>query len=400
MKMKKYLAIKKINIPKLLNFLFLFLAIMDPTRNIFHLTEVAFILLIFANCKRISFNYLPFIVFCLMSYFLSLSFSITNQNFDKAREISLLTSYSFLFYLFFSKSSKLKTFYYFYRIGLLMSVIVVGIGLFFIFFEDIGLMFINFFRDEKNTIMFSSARRILFVVIISVFYKTSPMIVLLLSYSLYLLFKTHKKKYFIHSSLFMANLLFSGTRANILSALLIVCFIFLFHLYFDKKSIFFFPVLTFLCIAGALILIFLLITTKDASASVKDLHMESEWDLFLSNPIRTFFVGYGPGSMFYTKGWKMFTSQTEVSYMELIRNYGFFGAAGIIFMFLYPFILMFKNKKYEPMLKLSLSLGYLAYLFIAGTNPFLNCATGYLTMSIFYYMANTDITKETGVHHD
>ncbi len=122
--------------------------------------------------------------------------------------------------------------------------------------------------------------------------------------------------------------------------------------------------------------------------------MESEWELFLTNPIRTFFIGFGPGSMFYTKGWRRYTSQTELSYMELIRNFGFVGALGILCVFAYPFFLLFKNKSYNLMLKISLAWGYLAYLFIAGTNPFLNCATGYLTVSIFYYIANNDISKE------
>lgn len=388
------ISLKKYKISYLFNFLFLFLAILDPTRSIFHLTEVVLVLCLFFNCKKFYYRYSIFIIYVMAVYFFSLAFSYTNQQFEKAREISLLTSYIFLFYLLLSKDDSNKTFLCFYKICIIMSIIVILIAILFFLFNELASLFITYFVDEKSTIMFTPARRFLNLEIIGVFYRTSPMIVLLLPFSLVIFFETRKIRYFIHSILFMGNLLFSGTRANILSAILLFGFVFVCHLWYNKKSVFFFPTILIGGIGAAMLLIFLIITMKDASASVKDLHKISEWDVFLGNPIRTLFVGYGPGSMFYTRAWGRMTSQTELSYLELIRNYGVLGAIGILSIYVYPLFLMMKNRVYPIIYRLTLALGYVAYLFIAGTNPFLNCATGYLTVSIFYYMANNNVITE------
>lgn len=385
---------KKLDMALISNFFFLFFSIMDPTRNIFHFTEISLLFFLVFNYKKICWEYLPVIIFCISVYFISLSFAITNQVFDTPRELSLLTSYVFLFYILFSKATGNKTFLYFYKLGIAMSIIVIIIAMLFLLFNQLALIFINFLVDKKGTIMFTNAKRFLSFTIIGVFYRTSPMITLLLPFSLERYYSTKKRKYLFHSVLFASNLLLSGTRANILSAILLLGFIFLFHLWFNRKSLFAFPIFTIIILFAAVVLILLIILTKDASSSVKDLHRESEIEVLFANPIRTFFVGYGPGSKFYTKAWGRTTSQTELSYFEIIRNYGLIGGGGILLIFFYPLFLMLRTLKYSVLLRCSLSLGYLAYLFIAGTNPFLNCATGYLTVSIFYYMANVNILDE------
>lgn len=99
--------------------------------------------------------------------------------------------------------------------------------------------------------------------------------------------------------------------------------------------------------------------------------------------------------MFWTDGWGgRYTSQTELSYLEIIRNYGLIGATVIIVLFFSPFMSIVNNKKISTYYKYSFSIGYLAYLFIAGTNPLLNCATGYLTLALFAYMANHNVVLE------
>lgn len=391
----KYKVLKKIRLSTLLNFIFLFLSILDPTRSIFHATEVVMLLFFLWNIKKIDFEYLPAIFFCIGIWFLSLGFAITNQTFDKSREISLLTSYIFLFYLLYQKNASNKTFYSFYIIGKLMSLIVITLGVLFLLFPSVGEIAIAFFSSDNSTIMFSSARRVLFITVISVFYKTSPMIVLLLAYSTAKFFATKKKNYFFDSLLFFINLFFSATRANILSAILIIGIVFLAYLFYIKKAKNIFPFfLLAIFIAATALVLMLLMQKGEASLNTKKLHQQSILQLLFSNPLRSIFVGYGPGSLFWTAGWRNYTAQTELSYLELIRNYGLIGGCGIICVFLSPFIVMLHNRELSSYYKVSFSIGYLAYLFIAGTNPFLNCATGYLTLSLFFYMAYNNILKE------
>jgi hypothetical protein len=285
-------------------------------------------------------------------------------------------------------------FKYFYNASLLMSILVILLSVFFSLNKNVALVFINYFRNDKSTIMFSSARSFLSLTIVSIFYKSSPIIVLSLSAAFSAALAKRTKKYFIEALLFFLNLVFSGTRANILSAVMVISLIYLFYKLFYQKKINTFGILLSIISSFSLILVISLFKYKDPSMDVKNLHLESEMDLFQSNWVRTFFCGFGPGQLFYTKGWSRMTSLTELSYLELIRNYGVLFSIGILAIYLYPIIVIDKLKIYSKYYEISLCLGYILYLLISATNPFLTSSTGYLLLSMFYYTANQDVFKE------
>lgn len=148
-------------------------------------------------------------------------------------------------------------------------------------------------------------------------------------------------------------------------------------------------------LAIGFILVFELLTdTRNASLDRKKLHLLSEIELFDTNWLRTLFVGFGPGTKFYTAGFNDFVALCELSYMELFRNYGIFPGIGILFIFAYPIILLFNNKNYSLFYKFSFFIGFLSYMFIAGTNPFLNSMTGFTVLAVFYYMAQNNVFEE------
>lgn len=389
-------TLKKITLSYFLNFCFLFFAILDPTRTIFHLTEIFMFLCFFVNIRTMNYKYFSQIIFCVAFWFISLGFSMDGQKFDISREISLLTSYSFLFFLLLSNKTSNKTFYCFYRIGKIMSIIVIYISLLYMLSPDLAVKLIEFFSIKNSTIMFSSAKNVVFFTMISVFYRTSPMIVLLLSFSIAKFLESKTKRFFIDSILFALCLFFSATRANVLSTFLIIGIVFLLYLNYIKKSKYLFPFLLLIFFSGAfLIILHIFMQKSEPSLTVKRMHLDSTLFILSSHPIRSLFVGFGPGSYFWTNAWGgQWTSQTELSYLELIRNYGLIGGIGISAIFLLPLISIFSNKSITKYYKMALSTGYIAYLFIAGTNPFLNCATGYLTLSIFTYMANNNVVRE------
>ncbi|HIW35788.1 MAG TPA: hypothetical protein IAA30_02255, partial [Candidatus Treponema faecavium] len=69
------------------------------------------------------------------------------------------------------------------------------------------------------------------------------------------------------------------------------------------------------------------------------------------------------------------------SYLELIRMFGIFFSILIVCIYIRPFFLIRKIENFE---NLSLAISYLAYLFIAGTNPLLIGPTGFMALWIAY----------------
>jgi hypothetical protein len=273
-----------------------------------------------------------------------------------------------------------------------MSLIVVFLGFFFLYNRTIGHLFISFFSNDSGNIMFAEQKAFLSLVLVSVFYKTSPIVVIALAFSSVCFLETKKKRYLLGSVLFILNLFFSGTRANIVSGLLITVLVFFFYQFYFKKKIVFSGIII-LCVSFlAFCLIFILLSqTGEASYDTKKLHYISYLELFGTDYLRTIVLGFGPGSEFFSRGFEAMTASTELSYMELIRNYGLLNAIIIVSFYVYPLIVLFFSRKYSKFEKYSLLVSFLSYLFIAGTNPFLNSMTGYMVLSIFYLVIQKNI---------
>lgn len=129
------------------------------------------------------------------------------------------------------------------------------------------------------------------------------------------------------------------------------------------------------------LIVFLLLTDETSgSSAIKYGHLVSIRKL-LSGNLNIFLFGNGPGSLYYSEGFKGFTYLSEVSYYELLRNYGLFSAVIICFVYFSPLIIFFLQKKILPF---SIFISYLAYLFIAGTNPLLMVPQGYIVLILVY----------------
>lgn len=384
-----------------LNCIFLFLAIIDPTRSIFHLTEVVLFLLLTTSFvidySNLKFRYIPLLIFCLFSWAISVSLSISGQSFDEDRKMSLLTAHVFLLYTLFQNISYNRSYYMFYQVGKIMSYIVVIIGVSLLFFSVIAEKVVLFFAINNDTILFNPlGRAFLNVPMLSIFYRTSPMVTLLLPFSFVSYLSTRKRKFFVDTILFSTNLIFSGTRANIFACLVILFLVYTYHIKYIKRDSKTFYFICSVSICFILYILMLLINqTNDLSYETKAGHLEASIRLFEKYPIRTILVGFGPGSIFWTDGWGgTFTSTTELSYIDLIRSYGIIGSLGVLGFYFLSFKSFLKNAYLNNFYKFSLSVGFIMYLFIAGTNPFLNCATGYLTLSLYFYMGKNNILNE------
>jgi hypothetical protein len=390
--------ISKINLKDIsyfANIILLFSIIIDPANVFFGIKDIAFLFFVATSFPYARFkNVYIFITFCMV-YFITFSVGIiTNQDIDFAFAFGALKSFLFLSYLFWMAEDYLHIFSNFYKLSLLMSIIVIILYILMSIFRPLEAIIYAFFT-EKNNFIRAGRRMTLGIRFYTVFFPTSPISVISLSVALFFLFSKRKIKYFLHSCIFFLCLFFSGTRANMLSGILIVIFLTLFYLLYYKKSLLTF-VVTF-CSASVIgmILIMLLLTDRASRSSiVKSGHSESTLLLFSENPLRFLFIGTGPGSTFYTTGFDEVTAQTELTYFELIRNYGLLFTLLIISILCVPFLNIINNKHYDKLLKFSLLLGYLSYLFIAGTNPLLLSSTGLIVIAVMFYISNNNILRE------
>ena len=117
-------------------------------------------------------------------------------------------------------------------------------------------------------------------------------------------------------------------------------------------------------------------------------------DLFSRNPVKFFFTGFGPGAYMYSEGFQEVISLTELSYLELIKNFGLLMTTWLVMMFGIPLLKNVTNVKNSKLGRFSLGLSYLAYLFIAGTNPLLTTSTGLIVFVIALYLSNKNIENE------
>ena len=147
-----------------------------------------------------------------------------------------------------------------------------------------------------------------------------------------------------------------------------------------------YPGVLIFCILFFVLLAVLLMESDEPSNMIKYAHLVSYKELFTENPEYLLF-GQGPGTEFYTKGFRMMTMKTEWTYLELLRNYGLFCLPLLYVIMLPLFKLLLLARQHES--ALAMASAYFIYLITAGTNPLLLSSTGMLVvLSGYSYVDN------------
>ena len=349
------LLFEKIEVTKLFLFVLLFISIFMP----FYGLSIGLINNFIHNSNIGS------IVYFNSFFFFSLALIIVNERF----ELTKILNYSSLLLVLIT-------------IGF-YSVLIVNPNLFGKIYE--------YFVIEKQAAVYG-LRNYGGFTILQMFYKTSPLLVFPLSYYLYQLLIVQNKKNLILQIFILLSILItlflSGTRANMISLLLIVIFYFSFYIY--KKSKILFTILGSIYILISFYAIYkvggLLLNIQEESNMVKFGHLKSYIEYF-NNHIGEFIFGQGLGGSFYSSGINQLTNITELSYFELIRIWGFPITVIFLLVLMLPLYYEIKSKNISH-----LFIAYMAYLFIAGTNPLLLSSTG---MIVLVYVFSEIVLKQT-----
>lgn len=203
-------------------------------------------------------------------------------------------------------------------------------------------------------------------------------------FSLFSLMYYFKKRRYAVVGIILFSILLCGSRTPILASLSMVFY----FIYQKKKSSRRFLKITFFLTILALGL-YLLGDKEDISINVKTASLET----YLSGmtDIKNLLFGTGLASSFFVKGHDAVLMNTELTYLDIIRNYGLFMGMFMIYLLFRP--ILYFNK---------LSTNYKDYIFvyflcfvIAASNPFYFSSTGFYVLAFILVIShNKSIIKK------
>jgi len=224
--------------------------------------------------------------------------------------------------------------------------------------------------------------------VLGIYYRSAPILLLPLSIYFNDLLNKNKRnvKTFLIFLLLFATILLSGTRALMLSGCGVVFFVLINKMdsiYFWRKSV---PIILMIGTTAILFATLLFLSDKQETSNViKTGHIISYIELFKTEP-SILILGQGAGSLFYSSGFSEYVSQTEWTYIEILRMFGIFGFVWILTLYLYPAHKIWKQRR-NISFAIPFLIGYLFYLMNAGTNPLLLGSNGLLVSLIAYSLA-------------
>ena len=383
----------RINYQRIFLLLFSFLIldlIIDPSNQLFHLKEILFFLTILTGSYEFfKFgNYNLFILSIIFSFLIPTIFLFIGyvSNFDFLLEVGL--SYFKSFVLFFSVNMLLNIETDYGKIFSKLTLILVPISLFILYLLLSGNLSLlsQLLGDYKDTVKIAN-RSFGSFDLTMVYYKTVSLLIFGLTY----LCSKRRFKFlwlnFVIITLCVLVLIFSSTRANILSVFLILT-IYSFRNYFSKaiilKAIFWFFSALLMVIQVIPFLMEYFFNKDEASNKIKLGFIHDYVNFWSDNPL-AFFIGQGLGSGIFTVE-RSLVYTLETTYLEIIRIFGLIGGLFFVLFMLAPLILFYLSKSSKAYEKNSyFLLGYIIYLFlIIPTNPLLLSSTGIIVMLIAY----------------
>ncbi len=207
-----------------------------------------------------------------------------------------------------------------------------------------------------------------------VFFKTSPMLILLFDYA-------WRNKKIIICVITALAMLFSGTRANII--VLFGYIVFCSYFFGSNNQVKRLLIRIVFCVAIICLFRYLInsfesMMNSEGSVSSDKTRSGQMTGLIeaLSNPV-TFIFGDGFGSLFYDYGRNKYMSGVELSYINLLRQIG-------IILFI-PFIVFVALPLFSRINKQT-KVAYIGYMLIAWTNPLLFTSTAFLVYAYVYWL--------------
>ena len=214
-----------------------------------------------------------------------------------------------------------------------------------------------------------------------VYFVTSPMLAISIAYYLQRAWHTKRSvrpRYVALALISCAAMFVAGTRNNMLVALLLPLTVYFLHS--RNKAVSWALCSGFVLLGGFIYLdeIRALLDPTEYSNYTKLVLLRDYAELFTRPDVLLFGQGLGAYHFWTARGWEYFIS--ELTYLEMIRNFGLFGALVMLGLLLYPLIYAFIwQRSYADR---DVVAGYAFYLLICASNPNMFSSMGMLILPI------------------
>jgi hypothetical protein len=220
------------------------------------------------------------------------------------------------------------------------------------------------------------------VILLQVYFVTSPMLVISIAYYFDRLMSAQllKTKIFNFALMFISilGMLLAGSRNNIVMSILLPIALWFFYTRHKVLG----AGLSFIALTGVFIFFFnelqAFFDPNEISNSIK-LGLLKDYSKLFSDPIILLF-GQGLGVYHSWESRVSYHYVTELTYFEMVRNFGLFGGAVMLALLLFPIAHAFiMNRRFTEK---AVIIGYAAYLIMCFSNPNLFSSMGTLILSI------------------
>lgn len=355
----------------------------DPTNTVFHAKDIVFVFFALFNVVfyKPNFSFLPIIVLPFIAIVASyISSQVYAVHMDYTFMFGQTKSFLFLVLLLWMpyydviRTAKIASLI----LGILITCLFIAMRL----FEPFEALLYAFVCSH-NDMALMSHRTFLGVEFYGMYYKSIICMILPLFVCCHDAFVGRKHVFYntVCTVFIMMSFLVSGSRATMLLPFTVVGITIYLALKDSKYGKYFMYAALFLGAIAFLVLLSRLASEKtEWSNIVKYGHLTSFRELFMDHPEYLIF-GQGVGAYFYTIGFREFVTQTEWSYIELVRMCGIFCSLILVVIF-YPYKVLLRAKK--TTMVVGMTFAYTVYAIVTGTNPLFISSTGMMIMLMIY----------------
>lgn len=388
---KKYKSSLSYLINSILFFIYTFFSILTPADSL-NIKIISVILLLIYNFVLIlrmslkkEFYVIGFHVFIFSSVLFIFSILSGGSLYDTISNIYVCFLASFIIVIIYRKINFEK--YMLLSLIIVSSIMVVSVLLDTLNIIDIYNNNLMMYLHNNSEAMIGKSP--LYWSYYVIFLKASPLILILLGYSLY-----HKK--YVLSVLSTLALLISGTRANFFSTIFLIT-VYIFCI--QKKALY--KLITILVASAIAILYFeninnyfsYMFISKSYSKIDKINDLKEMFTVFKKYPL-TFFIGTGFGSELK---YSITNGTAELSLFDMWRKNGFTGLIMFLYFVLKPIHILWKKREARWMV-----FTYISYIMVAMTNPLFFSSTAYIIymyIYVMYYNVKSEFNYEKTIHH-
>ena len=355
----------------------------------FHTREVLFILVVLTSLDYIDAKKLKFSIALVTIWLISATYNILIPGSDFSLNMSGLNTIiisGYLALICFSQDRYADTVIKSYIfVAVLVASITIIVWLLCYRSESSYLTLRYYFTQLQNrtglSLISIDYRTILGRRFLTAWYRTSPCMICALGYCLGERLRGAQKRTIVILLLGIA-LVFSGTRANMLSAILLMI-LYIAYWFSKKRFLLTKALLLSIAIIGAFAVgLKFLNDHNSASSMIKVSDATTYIRIYKSDVLRTLFFGWGPGSTFYSVGRGLVVDATELTLFETIRRYGLISTLVVFFYIWFKPLYSILSK--EQLKHKSFYVATLfAFIVTACTNPYLLDSVGFCAL-LFY----------------